>query len=606
MVRVKPGQSAEAATTLLRAVEPQIREAANAIPSRMAPRDVHAAPFTLVPAPLGTSRLRQRYEQPLLVTLGIVGLVLLIACGNIANLLLARTTARRPELSLRLALGATRWRLMRLLLVEALILAGIGALAGFVFARWASPLLVAQLSTSVTRVMLDLSLDWRVLAFTIAVTGVTAVLFGTLPAFRATRVAPIDALKEQSRGALGDTRTRLAGGLVVAQVASSMVLIVAAALLVGTFERLATLPLGFDSDRVLTVRVDATRASIDPSNRMPFYQQLVEAVAAVPGVAHAGGSMATPVGDNAGLSLLDLPGAPPPQPEPGPVPFWNSRMTMLHQITPGWLATYGTAVLAGRDIDGRDTQGALPVALVNEAYARKFLSNRNPIGEAVTFVEAQPRTIVGVVTDAVYVSVRDGVRPTVYVPLAQHDGPRVPLPNVQISVRASAGSPAVLAPRVAATLTAVDSNLAMTFRPLQDRIDASLTRERLVALLSGFFGALALLLAALGLYGVTSYAVTRRRAEIGIRMALGAEPAGVLRLVLVRVFMLVALGVIIGTAMSVWSSQFIASLLYDLHPRDGVTLVTAALTLTAVGAIAGWLPAHRASRIDPTQVLRES
>jgi ABC-type antimicrobial peptide transport system permease subunit len=159
---------------------------------------------------------------------------------------------------------------------------------------------------------------------------------------------------------------------------------------------------------------------------------------------------------------------------------------------------------------------------------------------------------------------------------------------------------------VAAALTAVDSSLAITFRPLQDRIDASLTRERLVALLSGFFGALALLLAALGLYGVTSYAVTRRRTEIGIRMALGAEPAGVLRLVLVRVFMLVALGVIIGTALSVWSSQFIASLLYELQPRDGVTLVTAALTLTTVGAIAGWLPAHRASRIDPTQVLRES
>jgi len=168
------------------------------------------------------------------------------------------------------------------------------------------------------------------------------------------------------------------------------------------------------------------------------------------------------------------------------------------------------------------------------------------------------------------------------------------------------GSPASLAPRVAAALTAVDRNLTFTFRPMQDRVDASLTQERLVALLSGFFGALALLLAALGLYGVTSYAVTRRRAEIGIRMALGAEPAGVLRLVLVRVFMLVALGVIIGTATSVWSSQFIASLLYDLHPRDSATLVGAALTLTAVGAIAGWLPAYRASRIDPTQVLRES
>jgi ABC-type antimicrobial peptide transport system permease subunit len=223
-------------------------------------------------------------------------------------------------------------------------------------------------------------------------------------------------------------------------------------------------------------------------------------------------------------------------------------------------------------------------------------------------LETPPKTIVGVVRDTVYISVRDGVRPTIYVPLAQPDAkaPRGTTANINISIRASAESPALLGPAVAAALTAVDRNLAFTFRPLQDRVDASLTRERLVALLSGFFGVLALLLAALGLYGVTSYAVTRRRAEIGIRMALGAEPAGVLRLVLVRVFTLVALGVIIGTAASVWSSQFIASLLYDLHPRDSATLVSAALTLTAVGAIAGWLPAYRASRIDPTKVLRDS
>jgi predicted permease len=607
MVRLKPGQSAEAATSLLRSVEAQIRTATNLTPDVMPPRSQLAAPFALVPASLGPSRLRQRYKQPLLVTLGIVGLVLLIACGNIANLLMARTTARRHELSLRLALGATRWRLVRLLLVEALLLAGIGALAGLVFARWASPLLVAQLSTSVTRVMLDLSLDWRVLAFTILVTAATAVLFGTAPAFKATSVAPIDALKDQSRGALGDARTRLAGGLVVAQVASSMVLVVAAGLLVGTFERLATLPLGFDSDRVLTVRVDATRASIDPSGRVAFYQQLVSAVAAVPGVARASGSLAPPVGDGFNLGILDPAGAPPPQPEPGPVPFWNSRMTMLNQITPGWFATYGTTIRAGRDIDDRDTQGALSVALVNEAYVRKFLPNRDPIGETVKLIETPPKTIVGVVRDTVYVSVRDGVRPTIYVPLAQLDTVgRGPTANINISVRSSDGSPALLAPGVAAALTAVDPNLALTFRPLQDRIDASLTRERLVALLSGFFGALALLLAALGLYGVTSYAVTRRRAEIGIRMALGAEPMSVLRLVLVRVFTLVALGVIIGAAVSALSSQFIAGLLYDLHPRDTTTLVSAAVMLTVVGAIAGWLPAHRASRIDPTQVLRDN
>jgi putative ABC transport system permease protein len=616
MVRLRPGQSAESATSLLRSVQPQIREAV--LPSTLPPEAQAPAfrqladrvflknPFTLVPASLGTSQLRRRYERPLLATLVIVALVLLVACGNIANLLLARATARRHELSVRLALGATRWRLVRLLLVEALVLAGIGALAGLVFARWASPMLVAQLSTSVTRVTLDLSLDWRVLAFTITLTAATAALFGTAPAFTARRLAPIDALKEQGRGALGDPRTGLSSGLVVVQVTLSMVLIVAAGLLVGTFERLATLPLGFDTDRVLIVNVDVTRAPIDPANRVPFFHQLVAAVAAVPGVARAGGSMATPVSGGGMLGFIDLPGAPPPQPEPGPVPFWNSRSIMRNEITPGWLATYGTAVLAGRDIDERDTQGALPVALVNKAYARKFLAGRNPIGETVRLSMIPPKTIVGVVSDAVYVSVRDGVRATVYIPLAQRASEGPTASDVNISVRSSAGAPALLAPRVAAALTAVDRNLTLTFRPLQDRVDASLTQERLVALVTGFFGTLALLLAGLGLYGVTSYAVTRRRAELGIRMALGAAPGGVVRLVLVRVFVLVALGVISGTAVSWWSAQFIASLLYDLQPRDPVTLTSAAVTLTAVGAIAGWLPAFRASRIDPAQVLRDS
>ncbi len=619
MVRLKPGQSVEAASSLLRSLQPQIREAV--VPTlppeaqdpalrRLADQVFLKDPFTLIPASLGTSRLRQRYQQPLLATLVVVALVLLIACGNIANLLLARATARRHELSVRLALGATRWRLVRLLLVEALVLAGIGAVAGLVFARWAGPMLVAQLSTSVTRVTLDLPLDWRVLVFTVAVTGATAVVFGTAPAFRARRVAPIDALKEQSRQALGDARAGLSSGLVVVQVALSMVLIVGAGLLVGTFARLSTLPLGFDTDRVLIVNVDVTRAAVNPANRVPFFHQLVAAVAAVPGVARAGASMATPVGGSNMLGFIDLPGAPPPEPEPGPVPFWNSRTIMLNEITPGWLATYGTAVLAGRDIDERDAQGALPVALVNDAYARKFLRGRNPVGETVLFAAntAPPRTIVGVVSDAVYISLRDGVRPTVYVPLAQREsgGPPAVTATVQISVRSSAGLPALLAPRVAAALTAVDRNLTLTFRPLQDRVDASLTQERLVALVTGFFGTLALLLAGLGLYGVTSYGVTRRRAEIGIRMALGAEPGGVVRLVLVRVFLLVALGVIIGTVVSVWSSQFIASLLYDLQPRDVVTLVTAAVMLTAVGALAGWLPAHRASRIDPARILRDT
>jgi predicted permease len=614
MVRLKPGQSVEAATSLLGSVHAQIREAVvSTLPphaERFFLTDPLKDPLTLVSGSLGTSQLRRRYERPLLATLVIAGLVLLIACGNIANLLLARATERRHELSLRLALGAPRWRLVRLLLLEALVLAGIGALAGLVFARWAGPMLVAQLSTSVTPVTLDLSLDSRVFAFTVAVSVATAVLFGTAPAFRTRRVTPIDAMKEQGRVALGGARTGLSNGLVVAQVALSMVLVVGAGLLVGTFGRLATLPLGFDSDRVLTVNVDVTRAAIDPANRVSLFHQLVAAVAAVPGVERAGASMAIPIAGNSLMDIIDLPGAPPPQLEPGPVPFWNSRMTMLNQITPGWLATYGTVVLAGRDIDERDTQGALPVALVNEAYAHKFLAGRNPIGEMIRYPEgaAPARTIVGVVNDAVYISLRDGVRPTVYMPLAQRNagGPAALTANVQVSVRSSAGSPTALVRPVATALTAVERNLTFTFRPLQDRVDASLTQERLVAMVTGFFGTLALLLAGLGLYGVTSYAVTRRRAEIGVRMALGAGTASVLRLVLLRVFVLVVAGIIIGMVASVWASRFIASLLYDLQPRDMVTLASAAVTLAAVGALAGWIPAYRASRIDPAQVLRYS
>ena len=373
---------------------------------------------------------------------------------------------------------------MRLLLVEALVLAGIGALAGLVFARWASPMLVAQLSTSVTRVTLDLSLDWRVLAFTVAVTAATAVLFGTAPAFRARRIAPIGALKEQARGALGEARTGLSNGLVVAQVALSMVLMVAAGLLVGTFKRLATQPLGFDADRVLVVNVDVTRAPIDQANRIPFFHQLVAAVAAVSGVARSGGSMATPVGGNSLMDIIDPPDAPPPQLEPGPVPFWNSRMTMINQITPGWLATYGTPVLAGRDINERDVQGALPVALVNEAYVRKFLPGRNPIGETIRFPDAgavPPRTIVGVVSDAV-IHIRAGwctadpLHTAGATRCRRADGSDGQCQHQRSSV---GGIARLAGPSSDGGIDGVDRNLTFTFRPLQDRVDASLTQERL-------------------------------------------------------------------------------------------------------------------------------
>ena len=609
LLRLKPDQSIDAANAIVRGVLPQIRDAA--MPATLPPlaqKEFMKDGFTVVPAASGTSRLRTRYERPLVAIFVVVGLVLLIACANIANLQLARATARRHELSVRVALGASRRRLVRQWLVESLLLSGVGAGLGLLFASWFSRALVAQLSTSVNRVYLDLSLDWRVLAFTVAVAVGTAVLFGTLPALRAARVAPIDALKEQGRGTSGDARVSLSSGLVVGQVALSLVIVVAAGLFVRTFENLATLPLGFDSDRVLLVNVNVARTRVGPGDRLPFFHRLAREAGGVPGVAQAAASLMTPVGGGGIVDIVRIPGVP--------LSFDvmnNGKLadhsTYANMITPRWFATYGTPIKAGRDFDERDGKEAPPVIIVNETFVRKFLHGRSPVGATVDFERgrgaAVTKTIIGVVGDAAYGSLRNDTSPIEYAPLTQFDFGPVPS-DVSLSLRSSAGSPMLMARSVSAALMATDHDLVFTFRPMTDQVSASLTQERLVAMIAGFFGALALLLAGLGLYGVTSYAVSRRRTEIGIRMALGAAPASVVRLVLTRVSILVGFGVLVGTSVSVWASKFVATLLYGLEPRDPMTLAFSAAVLATVGALAGWVPAHSASRIDPAEVLRDS
>jgi putative ABC transport system permease protein len=605
MARLKPDQSLEAATAALRGVQPQIRE--GTLPPDWRPGDLAAylkEPFTLVGAATGNSPLRRRYQQPLITILVVVALVLLIACANIANLLLARATARRHEWSVRLALGASRWRLMRQLLVESLLLAGTGAAAGVLIARSASRLLVQQLSTQTNTVFLDLSLDLRVLAFTTTVTIVTALLFGMAPAFRAAGTAPNDALKEHGRGTSSDGRVSVASALVVAQVALSLVLVVAAGLFMRTFSSLANLKLGFESDRVLVVTVNSQRTDIPAAERLAVFERIRQRVAAVPGVAAVGVSVVTPVSGMTWGNRISAANG---------VQLTERQSTSnFNAITPGWLTTFGTRLVAGRDVTDADRKGAPPVALVNQAFAQRFMNGANPVGKTVVVSSGSPtaeapREIVGLVADAVYRSLREPVPATMYVPLAQFDDSRRPAPpNMSISVRPRSGPPALLARGVASAIGDVNRDLALTFRPLADQVTASLTQERIVALLSGFFGALALLLAGLGLYGVTSYAVTRRRTEIGIRMALGAAPGGVVRLVLARVTLLVGIGVAVGAGLSVWAARFVATLLYGLEPRDPATIAGSAIVLAAVGAIAGWLPAHRASRIDPAAVLRDN
>jgi len=614
LFRLKPDRSREEAAAALRTMQPEIRAAAM---PQFLPPDLRgqflASPFDLVAAAAGVSGLRRQYERPLELILGVVSLVLLIACANLANLLLARATARRHEMSVRLALGAGRWRVARQVLVESLVLAILGAAAGLLLAGWGSAALVAQLSTADTRVVLDTALDRQVLAFTTIVTLATTVLFGAAPAWWTTRVAPLDAMKQQGRGASTGGRFGLSNALVVVQVALSLVLLVGAGLFVVTLARLTGLPRGFDADRILMVNVDVARTAVAPGNRLAFFHQLTAVAATVPGVAQAGASLITPVGGGGMIDDVHI-DRPPAAPEEGNryglPPFWGPNSSMVNYVTPAWFATYGMALRVGRRFADGDVAGSAPVAVVNETFARKFFGNESPIGATVRFriggsgPTPTPRTVVGVVADALYDSLRGGVRPVVYAPLAQLALP-APRTAITISVRAASGPPAALAPSVAGALTAVDSNLAFYFRRLSDRIDATIRQERLVAWLSGFFGALALLVAGLGLYGVTAYTVTMRRAEFGIRLALGAGQRRIVTHVLRRVFVLVSTGVAAGVVVSVLLAPVAQSLLFGLEARNPWTLLAAVGTLAAVATLAGWLPAYRASRIDPAEVLRE-
>ena len=604
MVRTRPGQTLDAAVKALLGVQPQIREAT--LPQDWRQEDLArylAEPFTLTPAATGRSFLRTRYERPLTTIMVVVGLVLLIACANIANLLLARASARRHEISVRLALGASRFRLMKQLLTESAVLSATGALLGLVFAHWGSRLLVRQLSTSNNNVYLDLALAGRVLVFTTAVTILTVLLFGVAPAFRASSVQPNDALKEQGRGISTDRRFSLGNLLVVTQVALSLVLIVAAGLFIRTFTSLAGQNLGFRHEPVMLARVNAQRLALEPSQRAALFERVRAAANSTAGVSSSAISAVTPASGSTWNGLWEFPGGPE-LPE-------NERIININLISPDFFKTFGTRIIAGRDLVESDRAGAPNVALVNESFAKKYYGGRSPIGRTIRqpgfgIRESTTYEIVGYVEDAIYVSLRDPMSPTVYLSALQH---REPPSTINLSVRSAGGSPLLLIRPLAESVGGVNRDLALTFLPLSSQVNASMIQERMVAMLSGFFGALALLLAGLGLYGVTSYAVSRRQTEIGIRMALGAAPVGVIRLVLGRVGLLVTVGLIAGVALSLGlvkvSAQFVEGLLYGIQLKDPLTFVIAGVILACIGVLAGWIPARRASRIDPAVVLRQ-
>ena len=496
-----------------------------------------------------------------------------------------------------MAIGAGRARLIRQLLTESLLLSSMGAVLGVLFAQWASRMLVRFLSTSNSTVVLDLSIDVRVLAFTTAVAVATGILFGLAPAWQGTRVDPHSAMKANARGVVeSHARFGLGKMLVAAQVALSLVLLVGAGLMLKTFAKLATLDTGFDKNQVLLIRVDPRYASVPLDRRLPLYQELQQRLAAIPGVRSASFADITPVSGSYSNQIVHVEGYVP-----------KSRKDLVvwtNSISAGFFATMETPFIAGRDFNEHDTLHAPLVAVINESMASKFFgSPLNAVGK--TFRNgwneiSGPIQIIGVVKDTKYRSLRAEGEAIAYYPLSQLP----PMRWANFLLRAN-GPAASLIPSVKAAVDEVNHDITLQFRTLALQVDESLGRERLLATLSGFFGALALALAVIGLYGVMSYNVARRRNEIGIRMALGAEQARVLRMVLGEVAILIVAGLALGLAVAVSSTRLLASFLYRLEPNDPTTLVTACVVLAVSAVVAGLLPARRAANLDPMTALRE-
>jgi predicted permease len=592
VARLRPGQTVQGMQPMVTDLHARVR--ATTLPPGWSPATYLPDGFALTAATTGVSDLRGRYRRPLLAITAVAALVLLIACVNIANLFLARARVRRQELSLRTALGASRLRLVRQLLAESLLIAAAGAVLGLAGARWASGAILASLSTSTRLVSLPIALNWHALLFTAAVTIATVLVFGVGPAFAGTRVQPNDALRA-GRRVTGERGTfRVAHLLIAAQVTLTLVLVVTAALFSRTLSSLARVPLGFEPESVLIANVTVPNELAKPEQRAELFRRLSEASAAVPGVAGAAISETTPLSNNTWNNRVQVSAAP------GAAPV--SDMAYFNAVGPDWFRTYGTRVLAGREFGASDSAAGAPVAIVNQAFARIFAGGRTPIGLRVGQGDEPPREIVGIVGDALYESLRAPAPPTVYIPYTQRG---TPPPYVSIGVRAAHGSAAALAKPLLGALTSQSRNVSVTLQPLSEHIDAALTQERVLAVLSGFFGVLGLLLAALGLYGVTSYGVHQRRTEIGIRMALGALPRGVVGLVLARVAVFVSIGIAAGVAASLWVGTYVSSLLYGLTPADPLSLALAIVVVIVTACAAGSIPAWRASRVDPARVLRE-
>jgi predicted permease len=589
--RLKPGWSLAQASAQLQSISPAIFHAT--APTGFG-RDVSnylELKLGAFSASTGFSALREKYNEPLWLLLATAGLVLLIACANLANLMLARASAREQELAVRLALGASRGRVIRQLLAESLLLATAGGAVGIFLARNLGRFLVSFLAAEV-----DLTMDWRVLGFTAGLTMLTCVLFGLTPALRATSTSPGVAMKASVRGATS-TRERfsLRRALVVAQVALSLALLVGALLFVRSLQNLLMIDTGYRHDGVLIAYLDTSNARLPATQGKALKQQLLERIRATSGVYSAATASIVPLRSESWTLAIKAAGT---QKE-------KQGSSRFNWISDEFFRTMGAPLLAGRDFNERDTSTSPKAAIVNESFARKMLDAGNPIGQTFRTV-AEPNypealyQVVGLVRNTKYNDIRADFEPIVFAAASQiaDEGTLV-----QILIRSNAPL-SLLASTLKSAIRGVSPDIAVSFSALKTQILEKLLPERLMAMLSGFFGFLAAVLATIGLYGVVSYRVVRRTNEIGTRLALGAGRCDIIRMILCEAGVLVGLGVGAGTVLALVAGRATASMLFNLHPYDPPTLVMAVGMLTAVALAASLIPALRAARMDPMAALR--
>jgi predicted permease len=598
MGRLNPGWTIERATAHLQTISPALFEAT--LPADYNPENTKhflANRLGAFSADSGVSDLRKDYEHPLWLLLALAALVLLIASANLANLMLARASAREKEMGLRMAVGASRSRLIRQLLAESLLLAAVGAVLGALLAHNLSQLLVASLSTQRDPLFVELGTDWRVFSFTAVLAVLTCVFFGLAPAVRATSVSPGVVLKEGSRGTTkGHGRFGLRRILVVSQIALSLTLLVGALLFARSLAKLTAVETGFRQTGILVTDIDFSSLKLSSERRISFGKELLSRIRAIPGVENAATAETVPLSGNEEFHDI-LPGISDPPTEENPASAFN-------HVSPGFFQTLQTPLLAGRDFNDHDVAGSPLVAMVNETMARKIFKTSNPVGTMFRVRRLSkisgPFEIVGLVKDTKYGDLREEPLEIVYLPLLQDLRPDqdsqmlirsgLPLPELTSAVKDAASS--------------AHPGLDVTFFSFPTMIREGLLRDRLMAKLSGFFGVLAVLLAVIGLYGVISYMVARRRNEIGIRMSLGADRGAIIALVLGESFWLLSIGLTLGIALSLGASRAAASLLFGLKPHDAATLITATVILATIALAASYIPALRASSLDPMDALR--